>query len=313
MADLNVNSIGDASGGTTATVNGFTPSVSNMAGRNRIINGGFDVWQRSAGPVTGGGYTTVDRWLFPSSGEASQRVTNDRDSSFPFALQVTADSTGYGIIAQRIEDVRTLSGGTATLSFWAKSPTTGVFRCFIEQNFGSGGSANVTILDNASQFSINAANTWQQFTLTVTMPSVSGKTIGASNFVNVGMGPNSGTANRVMTFSEVQLEAGSVATPFEHRQYGQELALCQRYYYEVAVRSRQFTTAAGQYIRPIIVFPSTMTYAPTFVWVLITEGGITYNGGNDQSDSSSYGIDMRSTGTSSSAYCYGTAKFSAEL
>ena len=46
MSDLSVNSILDASGGATTTINGFTPTVSNMAGRNRIINGNFDIWQR---------------------------------------------------------------------------------------------------------------------------------------------------------------------------------------------------------------------------------------------------------------------------
>ena len=201
-----------------------------LSNRNVIINGRFDVWQRSVGPVTGAGYTTVDRWRFPASGIASEQVSNDRDVSIPYALKVTADGTGYGITQTRIEDARTLSGKQATFSIWVKSPTTGAFRFFIEQNFGSGGSSTVSILDNASQFSIASANTWEQFTVTVTMPSVSGKTLGAGHHVSLGIGSNSGTANRVMYYSEVQLEVGDTATPFEHRSYGDELARCQRYY-----------------------------------------------------------------------------------
>jgi hypothetical protein len=62
------------------------------------------------------------------------------------------------------------------------------------------------------------------------MPSVSGKTLGAGHHVSLGIGANSGTANRVMYYSEAQLEVGDTATPFEHRSYGQELQLCRRYF-----------------------------------------------------------------------------------
>ncbi len=66
MADLNVNSIGDASGGTTTSINGFTPTVSNMAGRNLIINGAMQISQRGdyISPVSASnnGYY-LDRWV----------------------------------------------------------------------------------------------------------------------------------------------------------------------------------------------------------------------------------------------------------
>ena len=211
-----------------------------LSNRNVIVNGRFDVWQRSTGPVTNSGYTTVDRWRFPASGITSEQVSNDRDLSIPYALKVTADGTGYGITQTRIEDVRTLSGKDATFSIWVKSPTTGAFRFFIEQNFGSGGSSTVSILDNASQFSIASANTWEQFTVTVTMPSISGKTLGTAHHVSLGIGANSGTANRVMYYSEAQLEVGDTVTPFEHpRSYSDELARCQRYY-EIGVVFGQY-------------------------------------------------------------------------
>ena len=209
--------------------------------RNRLINGTFEIAQRSAGPVTGSDYTTVDRWGFPSADETSERVANDRDLSIPFALKVTATAAGYGQVFQRIEDVRTDSGKQITLSFWAKSPNTGAMRLAIYQNFGSGGSTFVSVIDNETYFNITQANTWQFFTATVTMPSVSGKTIGAGNHIQIGIGPNSGTANRVVTYSEVQWEVGSVATPFERRPYGIELQLCYRYYQ--ALNSENYLSA----------------------------------------------------------------------
>jgi hypothetical protein len=247
-----------------ASTQNTSPFTGGFAMRNRIINGRFDVWQRSVGPVTGSGYQTADRWLFPAS-FATQQVANDRDTSIPYALQITADGSGYGLLVQRIEDVRTLSNGPATVSFWAKSPSTGTFRFTIEQNFGSGGSATVTILDNATQFNITSANTWQFFTVTVTMPSVSGKTIGSSSYVNFGIGANSGIANRVMTYSEVQLEKGSTATSFDYRPYGTELALCQRYFYNLvaAAASGSSTTKVEFYYQ----HPTPMRTAPTLTVV----------------------------------------------
>jgi len=243
-----------------------------LSNRNVIVNGRFDVWQRSTGPVTNSGYTTVDRWRFPASGITSEQVSNDRDLSIPYALKVTADGTGYGITQTRIEDVRTLSGKDATFSIWVKSPTTGAFRFFIEQNFGSGGSSTVSVLDNASQFSIASANTWEQFTVTVTMPSISGKTLGTAHHVSLGIGANSGTANRVMYYSEAQLEVGDTATPFEHRSYGDELARCQRYAYVIEdnnISSANAMTGLGFWntttqARNFLQYPVTMRTIPTF-------------------------------------------------
>ena len=235
--------------------------------RNRLINGTFEIAQRSAGPVTGSDYTTVDRWGFPSADETSERVANDRDLSIPFALRVTATAAGYGQVFQRIEDVRTDSGKQITLSFWAKSPNTGAMRLAIYQNFGSGGSTLVSVIDDASYFNITQANTWQFFTATLTMPSVSGKTIGAGNHIQIGIGPNSGTANRVVTYSEVQWEVGSIATPFERRPYTTELQLCQRYYYKVApAQGNPFGSAAVQATNQadgFFYFPVTMRTAPS--------------------------------------------------
>ena len=74
MADLNVNSIGDASGGNTATINSYTPTVSNMAGRNRIINGDMRIDQRNAGAsvsLSGLAVTyTLDRWAIRNDTDA---------------------------------------------------------------------------------------------------------------------------------------------------------------------------------------------------------------------------------------------------
>ena len=204
--------------------------------RNVFINGDFSVAQRGAGPTTGiSGYPTVDRWIIPLSGETTQQLANDRVSTPSKMLKVTADgSNGYGIIRQMVEDVSTLSGGYATLSFWAKTSTANNFRVEFQQLFGSGGSSTVSIIDDADYWKV-PNNEWNFYSITVYLPSTLGKTVGTgSPGLSVLFGPTSGQPNsNIVYYSEVQLEAGKVATPFEHRSYGEELALCQRYYYKL--------------------------------------------------------------------------------
>ena len=201
--------------------------------RNVFINGDFSVAQRGTGPTTGiSGYPTVDRWIIPLAGETTQQVANDRVSYPSKMLKVTADSSnGYGIIRQIVENPATLSEGYATLSFWAKTSTANAFRVEFQQLFGSGGSATVSIIDDADYWKV-PNDEWNFYSITVYLPSILGKTIGTgSPGLGVLFGPTSGQpGGNIVYYSEVQLEAGKVATPFEHRSYGEELALCQRYF-----------------------------------------------------------------------------------
>jgi hypothetical protein len=204
------------------------------AGRKNVfINGNFSVAQRGAGPTTGiTGYPTVDRWLIPLSEQTTQQLSNDRVSTPSKMLKVTATTNGYGIIRQIVEDVSTLSGGYATLSFWAKTSTANAFRVEFQQLFGTGGSGTVSIIDDADYWKVPNAE-WNFYSITVYLPSTLGKTVGTgSPGLGVLFGPTSGQPNsNIVYYSEVQLEAGKIATPFEHRSYGEELALCQRYFY----------------------------------------------------------------------------------
>jgi hypothetical protein len=266
MSEISVNSILDASGGATTTINGFTPTVSNMAGRNKIINGGMGIDQRNAGAaVTTAGSFPVDRMRITNitDGAFSAQQDSSAPSGFINSVKITtttADATLTTtqtlLLEHRLEGVNTydLAWGTAsaktvTLSCWVRSSLTGTF----------GG-----VLQNSAQdrsypftYSISVADTWEY--KTVTIPGETSGTwlttngIGLRISFGLGAGPDrSGTAGAwagVNYFSAtgavsvigtlgatfyitgVQLEAGSVATPFERRQYGQELALCQRYYF----------------------------------------------------------------------------------
>ena len=310
MSSISVNTITDASGGSTTSINGFTPTVSNMAGRNRIINGDMRIDQRNAGAsvtATNGAYT-VDRWLCTVSQSSKFTVQQNAGSVTPPAGYVNylgcTSSSAYSVtstdflgINQRIEGVNTADFGwgsanakTVTLSFWVRSSLTGTF----------GGSLMNSGFDRSYPFTytISSANTWEQKSITIagdtsgTWLSTNG--VGVRVFFSLGCGSTRlgtagawtgssdifsatgetsvvGTSGATFYITGVQLEEGSVATPFEHRQYGQELALCQRYYYVLSAASNQntfFSSTSGYTSTQalcVIPFSNTMRTNPSLV------------------------------------------------
>jgi hypothetical protein len=145
-------------------------------------------------------------------------------------------------LVQSIEGVRTFAGQQVTLSFWAKVDATKNIAVEFAQSFGSGGSPS-SIVFGIGVTKVSIGTSWQKVTVTATMPSISGKTLGTDNndalnviiWFDAGSDFNSrtnslGQQSGTFEIAQVQLEPGTVATPFERRSYGQELALCQRYY-----------------------------------------------------------------------------------
>ena len=278
MSSISVNTITDASGGSTTSINGFTPSVSNMAGRNRIINGDMRIDQRNAGasvtPSTVTTYT-LDRWAYvaDAASKASVQQSSTAPAGFKNSILVTSLSaytpaSGEEFrLNQHIEGLNVADFGwgtsdakTVTLSFWVRSSLTGSFSVYLAN------SAYNRIYISA--YTINSADTWEYKTVTVpgstdsTWLTDNGKGIAlgfelAAGAVYYGTNNTWNTSGAVRCTSSqtnlvatsgatfyitgVQLEEGSVATPFEHRQYGQELALCQRYYQQIG----GFTTWSG--------------------------------------------------------------------
>jgi len=232
MSNLSVNTITDASGGSTASINGLTPQASNMAGTNLLINGNFSISQRGTSFSHNNSINySLDRWAVFSNGvsvntqESFTVGQTDVPNEPKHYLKWTISSFSAGDnLFQRIEGVRNGAGQTLTLSFWAKADSAIANTPRLVQNFGSGGSAEVATTLSA----INLTTAWQQFVITVTLPSISGKTIGSSDYLELELlRPDTFTGS--LYVSQVQLEAGSTASSFAHEFVGDTLSKCMRY------------------------------------------------------------------------------------
>ena len=152
-----------------------------------------------------------------------------------------ANAGSYSFLAQRIEGVRTFAGQTVTISFWAKADTTRPIAIELLQSFGTGGSFSSGVTGiGATKFTLTS--TWQLISLTVSVPSISGKLIGTAGddylalniWFDAGSNFNSRTAtlgqqSGTFDIARVQVEPGSFRTPFELRPLATEQALCKRY------------------------------------------------------------------------------------
>jgi hypothetical protein len=212
-------------------------SAGALSNRNVIINGAMQVAQRGTSS-TSFGYVSLDRWYVNQSGGSTTfSQENNSNPSETGGLQKYArlnvsTSSDFTSIRQPIEDVASVPEGTATLSFWAKGTApAGGLHVWGTQKFGSGGSSDVS-LSNV-QVTASLTSSWIRYTTQITIPSIDGKTIGVGNhlLINIGQYTDASATAFDLNITGVQLEAGDTATPFEHRSYGQELALCQRYYW----------------------------------------------------------------------------------
>jgi hypothetical protein len=227
-----------------------------VAGKNKLINGDFYWNQRNFTSVTTSATYCFDRFRTSQGGGT---VTTTPQTFAPgaapvagyegrnFVQTVVSGQTGgseLSSLIQNIEDVRTFAGQTVTFSFWIRV-TSGSANISVElgQYFGTGGSPSASVNTGTTKKAISTS--WARYSFTLTVPSISGKTIGTNNddclttriWFSAGPDFNSrsdslGIQNNTFQTWGWQVEAGSVATPFTTASgsIGGELALCQRYY-----------------------------------------------------------------------------------
>jgi hypothetical protein len=273
---------------TNGTLNLLGASVAYSAGKNKVINGDFNINQRAFTSTGGSGAYTFDRWRTQFVGGTVTYSTQAFTAGTApvsgyegknFARLVISGQTNSGgdfaIWNQRIEDVRTYAGQTTTVSFWAKAASgTPKISASIEQNFGSGGSGSVYVYGSAPTISTS----WARYSITIAVPSISGKTIGTSSFLSLNIEPsnayntNLGYQNGTFDIWGVQMESGSTATAFQTATgtIQGELAACQRYYWRQggdAAYQRYGNGSASSTTNAIINMkcPVTMRIAPTSI------------------------------------------------
>jgi hypothetical protein len=245
QARVAVGNDGETLVADSSTSTGLRYQGNFAAGKNKIINGDMNIWQRGtsiniAAASFGFG---ADRWgAYVGTGAA---VTISRQAFTPGAAPVAGYESNYFLrysrtttgsaesyLYQRIEDVTTFAGQTVTISFWAKVGSTVTFPIgdiYLEQNFGTGGSTAVTTNVNTSTQAISTS--WTRYSFTVAVPSISGKTIGTSSQLGFVFRLPTSFSTVAFDLWGVQVEAGSTATAFQTATgtIQGELAACKRY------------------------------------------------------------------------------------
>lgn len=251
-----------------------TTNVGTLAPQgNAVINGGFDIWQRGTSFTANPTYT-ADRWFSIYDGSGSTRaitqqthtpgsapVSGEESQYFLRYSQSVAGTGGtYSAFTTRIEDVRTFAGKTVTLSFYAKAASTLTFlqAPILDQVFGSGGSAHVETPITVSSI----GTSWVRYSYSVTLPSIAGKTIGSGSYLAITFYMPTNTTF-TLDIDNVQLEAGSVATPFKRNapSLQAELAACQRYYRKVLFTDGN-QIAVGQALSATLVYGKVIDFEP---------------------------------------------------
>lgn len=287
------------------------PAIGAPSGfRNVIRNGDMTVAQRGAGNFTAPTYG-VDGWYIDKAGAAalvSARMVQPLGvtaAKYAHRTVVTgsAAAADYALLVHRIEGVHTLAGKQVTLSFLAAA-TTGTPKIGVEivQQFGTGGSPSADVSISAAA-AVTISATWTRYSVTLTLPAITSKTLGSNGndrlslFLWLSAGADwaarassIGHQNATIDITDVQLELGPTATPFERLPQQQQLAWCQRYFWRMGAGEAASvghgpglcTATNGGIIS--ITFPVQMRAVPTnptagqFAgWYLYGASGSTFN------------------------------------
>ena len=266
-----------------------------VMGKNYIINGGFDVWQRGtsfAYSAGSNGYHTADRFTsqnvvgaggqFTVSKSAIGNSNAIRFTTNTISTNLTTTNYWYGLFYQiESQDVYHLNSKTITVSFKIKTNFTGVLsfslrnsvinRSYVSNFSVTSGVEHLitkTVTLETNTVLTNDANKGMDFVIgfdnngtfqTATTDSwIAGNYLTTSNSTNW-----SQIAGATIDIAELQMEQGSVATDFEHRSYGEELALCQRYFHNYTSFNLGYTSSANIVNGGALTFPTTMRTPPT--------------------------------------------------
>jgi hypothetical protein len=246
-----------------------------LSNRNMIINGNMEIAQRGTSQ-TSAGYGTLDRFNMSLSGATATMTqesftigqTDVPGSDKYLKLAVSTGNNNSGVYYKiEAKDAIAVIGKKVTASYYAKgtSPAAGL-QVAMEWYDGSSSSPS-------SSTTVTLTSSWVKYTHTFDVPSISGLTLTNANaYLEIKWAQanaDTGTGAYEVNLAQVQLEVGTEATPFEHRSFGDELALCQRYYHyqgkaaNTALIGGYHASADDDYCG-YTVFPTQMRATPTF-------------------------------------------------
>jgi hypothetical protein len=297
---------------SATTPNANAALLATFPHRNLIINGAMQVAQRgtsTASISSGDTYPSVDRFMLrvSSAGTWTHSQSTDAPAGFSSSLKMDCTTADASLAADdnvqiqyRFEgqDLQQLDFGSAsakslTLSFWVKATKTGTNIVELYQDDGN---------DHiAKSYTVSSADTWEHKTVTFsgnTLASIANDNTrslivqfllaAGSNFQSgtlatswagyvqgneaVGQVNHADSTSNNFYLTGVQLEVGDTATPFEHRSYGEELALCQRYYQKKDAQTAVFAPFSSNDAYGVYwsTFPVVMRASPT--GTIITSG-----------------------------------------
>ena len=234
--------------------------------RNLLLNGGISIDQRNAGATQT--FTaaaalaySVDRWYGYCTGAnvTGQQVTGATSGQFRYRFTGAASVTAIGF-GQRIEQLNSasLAGTTATLSVDLANTllTTVTWTAFYATTANTFGSLASPTRTQIATGTFTVSSTVTRYSTQISIPGAA--TTGIEIVFTVGA-QTSGT----WTIGDVQLEPGTVATPFERKSYGQELVLCQRYYLSGTSAPALNQTGVTANVSSTTCFPVQMRSTPT--------------------------------------------------
>lgn len=242
-------------------------NVLGVGRKNLLINSQFHVNQRGENTASGvtisgvNNYFTVDRWNEYGNSGVSRKVTTTGGVKLPdgtvvntYRSELISGAANWLHPVQQVPMEEWMHGQTFTVSVWVKTNI---------QSF------QLRVCDTVSCYLIGPVipndGEWHYVTGQITFPD-SGLTIGANTQWQPAFGSTTLAAGDYIEFALMQVEVGTVATPFEWRTYDDDLALCQRYYYMFDQNGGSIGHGSYQrsdYYRCFVQFPVRMRDIPT--------------------------------------------------
>ena len=294
--------------------------------RNAIINGGFDIWQRGTSfSNPGSGNFTADMWSIGYDGSGATRtisrqtfamgqtdVPGSPEYFYRYDQSVAGSGATKSTATVKIEDVTTFSGQSVTVSFYAKAGSSITLpNIILGQFFGTGGSPSANV-DTTVASSVSITTSWTRYSYTVSVPSVSGKTKGSDGndclILDIQVPINT---TFTLDLSNVQVELGSVATPFERRTIALEQSLCDRYFQLVSFRIRFEASVSSEALGFTFPIRQVMRVDPSFT-VASTGENVNVLATTPSARTTDYSLEVQANNTGGTAYS-GTAWLSADL